>query len=214
MLEKHKSGVKNIVHFLKDIRHTGAVMPSSRYLAEDVVELLRQQLRDDQRKPVRVLELGAGTGTFTGYIHNQLRDDDLLDVVELNTKLFRILSRNFDGVANMNLFHQDVLEFDIDQPYDYVYSSIPYESIPSQITEQIWRKKLSLCRPGSIITYYKYLNFNHFRCKFEKKLVHKYGKDEKVVFMNVPPAKLFTLNISDPETALQIGGQKSRMVAS
>lgn len=214
MTEKHKSGVKHIVHFLKDIRHTGAVMPSSRFLAEDVVELLRQQLRDDQRGPVRVLELGAGTGTFTRYIHKHLGSDDLLDVVELNSKLFRILSRNFEGTPNMNLYHKDVLDFESERPYDYVYSSIPYESIPAQITEQIWRKKLSLCRPGSIITYYKYLNFNHFRCKFEKRLVHKFGRDEKVVFLNVPPAKLFTLNISDPQAALEAAEKPSRMVAS
>ncbi len=199
-MTKHKSGVKHIVHFLKDIKQTGAVMPSSRYLARDVVKLLRKQLRrNENRDPVRVLEVGAGTGTFTSYIHNELKTGDRLDVIELNDRLFHILSQRFNPSSNVHLHHCDILDYVADEPYDYIYSSIPYESIPEHITEKIWDKKLSHCRPGSFITYYKYVNFNQFRCDFEKKLVRQCLEKEKVVFLNVPPAKLFTLNITDPE---------------
>lgn len=206
---KEKTGVQNIVHFIKDIRQTGAVMPSSRYLARDVVDLLRKQLHDEHRRPVRVLELGAGTGTFTSHIYNELRRDDQLEVVELNSKLFKILSQRFENISNVNLHHCDVLNYIDARPYDYIYSSIPYETIPERITEQIWDKKLSLCRKGSIITYYKYINFNRFRCKFEKRLVKEFAQNEKVIFLNVPPAKIFSLHISNPEKVIKERAQNS-----
>ena len=174
-------------------------MPSSRFLAKDVVKLLESNLRQPGREPVKILELGPGTGIFTGHILNQLRPDDHLDVVELNSHFVKHINKEYQA-DNLHVHHCDFLKFETEHKYDYIFSSIPYERIPSQISKQIWQRKLSLCLEGSYITYYKYINFNRFRCKFEKELVYRYGSDEKVVFRNLPPAKLFTLRIDDNES--------------
>ncbi len=182
-----------IVYFLRDIKKTGAVSPSSRFLAEDITEILRNNT-DDLQRPLRILELGPGTGTLSKYIVASLKPEDRFDMVEINPHFTRMLRRKFNQ-PNISVHYTDFLDFQPKEPYDYIFSSIPYETIPEKITKQIWERKISVCSEGGKICYYKYLNFNHFRCKFEKKLVKQYCIDKKVVFLNFPPANLYTLCI-------------------
>jgi len=183
-----------ILYFLKDLRKTGAIAPSSKFLANDITELLRDQLQQ-QQKPIKILELGPGTGTLTKAIISAIRPTDTLDLVEINPHFTRMLRRNFPQ-PNVQVHYTDFLEFTPDYCYDYIFSSIPYESIPEEISKKLWEKKLSCCCVNGKITYYKYFNFNHFRCKYEKNLVRDYCIDERIVFRNLPPAKLFTLLIN------------------
>lgn len=185
-----------ILYFLRDISKTGAVAPSSKFLANDIVRALKAQIHSSER-PLRILELGPGTGTLTKAIIVALRPQDSLELVEINPHFCRMLRRKFknDGIR---VHYEDVLEFEPGIRYDYVFSSIPYESIPEDISEQIWRKKLALCAPDGMISYYKYLNINRFRCKYEKKMVKQFCVDKKLVFLNLPPAQLFTLKLQNP----------------
>lgn len=183
-----------ILYFLKDLRKTGAIAPSSKFLANDITELLRDQLKKNH-KPLKILELGPGTGTLTKAIVSAIRPIDTLELVEINPHFTRMLRRKFPQ-TNVHVHYADFLEFNQNHCYDYIFSSIPYESIPDEITQKLWKKKLECCCEDGKITYYKYLNFNHFRCKFEKELVRNYCIDERMVFRNLPPAKLFTLLVN------------------
>src|SRR5437870_2641258 len=58
---------------------TGAVAPSSRFLARALAKPFEQHAR-----PCRVLEIGPGTGAVTRRIVRLLKPDDRLDLVELN----------------------------------------------------------------------------------------------------------------------------------
>ncbi len=184
-----------ILFFLKDLRKTGALAPSSRFLAEDITELFREQIQQSNT-PLRILELGPGSGSLTKQIVSSLRPIDSLDLVEINPHFTRLLRRRYNQ-DNIKVHYTDFLEFYPQKPYDYIFSSIPYETIPESVTELIWQKKLDLSKAGGKIMYYKYLNFNHFRCKFEKELVKECCVDKKLVFLNLPPAKLFTLQVNN-----------------
>jgi len=190
---------QHIIHFIRDWKKTGAVMPSSRYLARDAVRMVVEQLEQKQRESLSVLELGPGTGIFTERILPNLREGDHFDVVELNSYFYDILHRKFRFNGEVRLHHNDFLKFTPDRKYDFVLSSLPYERIPTLVTRKMWERKLSFCKPGSFIIYYKYVNFNHFRSRFEKQLVRDYCHDEKIIFLNMPPARLFTLKINNPE---------------
>ncbi len=174
-------------------------MPSSRYLARDAVRLVVEQLRKRDRAPLSILELGPGTGIFTERILPNLKKGDHFDVVELNSYFYNILHRRFRVNGEMRIYHNDFLKFEPERKYDFVISSLPYEQMPSSVTRRMWERKLSFCKPGSFIIYYKYVNFNHFRSRFEKQLVRDCCFDEKIVFLNMPPARLLTLKIEDPE---------------
>ncbi|MEX1137175.1 MAG: rRNA adenine N-6-methyltransferase family protein [Balneolales bacterium] len=174
-------------------------MPSSRYLAKGMIKVLENNLTLSERKPLKVLELGAGTGAFTGHILKQLRADDHMDVIEINEHFYNMIKKNHQA-DNLHIHHCDFLKFNSIHKYDYIFSSIPYEQLSPEISKQIWKRKLSLCLDGSYITYYKYVNYKQFRCKFEKEVVHKYKNDKKIVFRNVPPAQVFTLQINNLES--------------
>ncbi len=189
-------------------------MPSSRYLAKDAVRLVVEQLKQKQREPLSILELGPGTGIFTERILPNLKKGDHFDVVELNSYFFNILHRRFRFNGEVRLHHGDFLKFQPDRKYDFVISSLPYERIPIRVTRKMWERKLSYCKPGSYIIYYKYVNFNHFRSRFEKQLVRDYCHDEKIVFLNMPPARLFTLKINDPEKCGAVFSEEARGTSS
>ncbi|MEX0680614.1 MAG: rRNA adenine N-6-methyltransferase family protein [Balneolales bacterium] len=173
-------------------------MPSSRYLARDAVRMVVERLEKPGREPISILEVGAGTGIFTEHIVSALGKQDRFDVVELNNYFCNILKHRFTSSSTCKIYHQDILTFQPACKYDFVLSSLPYERIPTSVTRKLWEHKLSLCKPDSFIIYYKYLNFNHFRSRFEKQLVRSNLFDEKVVFLNIPPARLMTLRIDDP----------------
>ncbi len=185
-------------------------MPSSRYLARDAVRLVAERLGAPQRDSYSLLELGPGTGIFTEHILPNIRHGDHFDVVELNSYFYKILHRKFRFNGDICLHHADFLKFQPDRTYDFVISSLPYEQMPSAITLKMWRHKLALCKPGAHIIYYKYVNFNHFRSRFEKQLVREYCSDEKIVFLNMPPARLFTLTIDDPQECLAVLEQDAK----
>ena len=159
-----------------------------------MVRFLAEKVQHSPR-PLRILELGPGTGTLTKAILKVIRKTDTLDLVEINPHFCRMLRREFRH-PNLRVHFADLLEFSPEQPYDYIFSSIPYESIPEEISMAMWQQKIRLCKPGALISYYKYVNFNHFRCKFEKELVAAYSIDRSFVLRNFPPAQLFTLKIT------------------
>ena len=65
--------------FRRRFKTTGAVSPSSRFLAKALVRPLRES-----RGPARVLEIGPGTGAVTRKIVELLGPEGHLDLVELN----------------------------------------------------------------------------------------------------------------------------------
>lgn len=189
-----------IKDFIKDMRSTGSIAPSSRFLARNITRLLHRHLEDTKSAPVRILEIGPGSGVLTQQILRYLRPDDHLDIVEINQHFFEVVNGRYSHLQNVHVYHLDFLKFEEQEKYDYIFSSLPYESLPTRISRQIWKKKLNYCKDGSFITYYKYLNFNRFKCKYEKAIVSRYCMSERVVFRNLPPAKLFTLKINNQET--------------
>ena len=63
----------------RDFLRTGAIAPSSRFLARAICSEMRRA-----GPPVRALEAGAGTGALTGEILESLPDGSRLDIYELN----------------------------------------------------------------------------------------------------------------------------------
>lgn len=179
------------------MRSTGSIAPSSRFLARNIKHLLNHHLDLRNSGPVKILEIGPGSGVLTKQIIRSIRPEDEFDIVEINEQFFELIDHRYRHLPNVHTHHLDFLEFDNPYHYDYIFSSIPYESLPSHISKMMWEKKLKCCKNGSFITYYKYVNFNHFRCKYEKDLVSQYCLNEKLIIRNLPPAKLFTLKINN-----------------
>src|SRR5699024_8142844 len=103
---------------------------------------------------------------------------DHFDVVEIQKPFYDIIQQKFSA-SNIDVHFADILEFESDRKYDYIFSSLPYENMKHQENRSIWEKKLSLCTPHSYICYFKYVNFGKFKSNFEKKLVKTYSHNKK-----------------------------------
>lgn len=196
---KRKNGKKleHLLYFLKDLKQTGAIAPSSKFLAKDLVAQLKNRLVEADCPPLRILEIGAGTGPLTKQIKHLLRPQDHLDIVEIHKKFYQILKKQYHS-SNVSVHHTDILKFQPGAPYDFIFSSLPYENMPESISQEIWRKKLHLCAPDAFISYFKYVKFRDFKSDFEERIVQKYGLHKKLVLRNLPPANVYTLEINSP----------------
>ena len=71
----------------KDFKRTGAVVPSSRTLAN----AMSRELAWRYKSPVRVLEVGAGTGRITEEIVRHVSLVDHVDIYEIEPKLANLI---------------------------------------------------------------------------------------------------------------------------
>lgn len=193
-LQLRRIHLLNFVHFIKHLGYTGAVAPSSRYLTLEMIQAIRRHRAKNPGKPIRILELGPGTGPITESIVHYMHSSDTLDVVEIDQRFYELIKRRYAG-GRISVYNMDVLEFSTGKPYDVIISSIPYEQIPESVTRNIWTKKLSMIVPGGSISYYKYYRFNHFSCEFERSINKEFCTRDKLVWRNVPPAIAYHLTI-------------------
>lgn len=190
--------MEHLLYFLKDLKQIGAIAPSSKFLAKDLVTKFRQRLSKHNCPPLRILEIGAGTGPLTKQITKHLRAEDHFDIVEIHKKFYQIIKKRYQQ-SNVRIHHTDILKFQPQYHYDFIFSSLPYENMPEETSTKIWEKKLELCSAKAYISYFKYVKFRDFKSDFEEKVVEKYGHNKKIVFLNLPPAKIYTLEINNPQ---------------
>ena len=194
---------------IKDLKKTGAIAPSSKFLARDLVDQLKCDLNRTSCPPLNILELGPGTGPLTKEIIKLLRPADHMDIVEVQKNFFEIIDEKFSS-DNISAHLADILHFEPTRSYDYIFSSLPYENMPAATSRRIWEKKLSLCKQNSYICYFKYVKFRNFKSDFEEKVVDEYEHDKKFVLRNIPPAKLYTLQIDKKKDTQKSMSDKQR----
>ncbi|HEX5272344.1 MAG TPA: SAM-dependent methyltransferase, partial [Gemmataceae bacterium] len=87
----------------RQFRSTGAVLPSTRFLARALVSELRKA-----REPGRILEVGPGTGSVTKEILRHLKAADRLDLVEINPRFLTLLQERFDREWEFRFYREQV----------------------------------------------------------------------------------------------------------
>jgi len=159
------SALKNQVAFFRQFRKrfetTGAIAPSSRFLARSMTSYLAAR---DPVTPVRVLEIGPGTGPVTNSIVQLLRPNDVFDLVELNEEFVRILGQRFESepgwtaVKTQSNIHQlPIQEFQTSEPYDFVISGLPLNNFPAELVTSIAETYFRLLKPGGMLSYFEYM---------------------------------------------------------
>jgi len=139
---------------------TGAIAPSSRFLARAITHYLRQRSAD---QPVRVLEIGPGTGALTNAIVRHLREGDRFDLVELNESFASHLRQRFETdpawnrVAAFSEVHvQPLQEFQSEAPYDFVISGLPLNNFPVDLVGDIFEHYFRHLAPDGVLSYFEY----------------------------------------------------------
>lgn len=155
--------------FLREFRTafdtTGAVLPSGRFLARALARPLRERLGGAAaNEPVRVLEVGPGTGAVTDELVRHIQPHDCFHVVELNDRFVKLLERRFQveprfrRVADRtSIFHVPVQELHVDAPYDFIICGLPFNNFPPDLVDEILSRLIEILRPAGSLTFFEYL---------------------------------------------------------
>lgn len=140
-------------------RTVGAIVPSGRFLARAIASQLRHR-----NGPMRVLEVGPGTGALTGEIVRHIGPRDRFDIVEVNGQFVAALKLrfrhewHFRRVADRTrILHMPVQDLNGERAYDYVISGLPLNILPTASLREILQSFDRLIAPGGVLSYFEYL---------------------------------------------------------
>ncbi len=186
----------------------GSILPSSRALAQAGVAYLAQK-----QGPVRVLEAGAGTGSFTREIIPLLEPGDSLDVVEINPDLMAYLKQQFkrepgsqtEPGLKINFINDDIRNID-PKTYHYIIFSLPLTNFPPKMVQEILDLMIDRLEPGGVFSYVNYIFVRRLKYLFSgsavktemrtnqgiiKSFADQYQVKRKSVLRNVPPTWVY-----------------------
>jgi phospholipid N-methyltransferase len=204
--------------FRRHFRTTGAILPSSRFLARALVKQLR-----GPRPACRILEVGPGTGSVTREIVRRMRPGDRLDAVEINLHFVRLLEQRLRDEAvfqsfrdRVQVLHAAVQDLPGDSVYDYIVSGLPLNNFTADQVRAIFATYNRLLKPDGTLTYYEYVLARQIQTPFvgrrERRRLFRLGRlvggyirnyqiRRERIFINVPPATVRHLRLK-PARAL------------
>lgn len=181
-------------HWLKAPGKTGAVWPSSRFLARSLAGVL-----DDRAAPA-VAELGPGTGPATAQIQARLAGAGTHVAVDLNPQFTRMLAARFpdvDVVCDSAARLPDILaERDITE-VDAVISGLPFAAFPAGLQRDILDAVVASLEPKhGVFTTFNYVGaFSLPPARRFRALLHERFGEISIsgpVLRNIPPAYVLT----------------------
>ncbi|QQS39831.1 MAG: methyltransferase domain-containing protein [Acidobacteriota bacterium] len=179
--------------FLKNPLSVGAVAPSGPELSRKMVDGL------EPSKDSIILELGVGTGAVTKAISGILPDDESYLGIELNDRFIDGLRNDFPALKFMQGDAGDASALHKESglgKVGYVISSLPFVSLPGDVTERILGEIEKFMEQGCIFRTFQYAHGYYLPAalKLREFMRDRYGVSERspIVMRNVPPAYTLT----------------------
>lgn len=195
---------------LCNFRTTGAVAPSSRYLARAMVECLPEGKQVP--KDFLILEVGAGTGAFTEAIVDRLDGHGRVHLCELNDSFARHLAarlsheRRFARMKDrIQLIHGDVRRLPDGPAYSAIISGLPFNCFTGSEVRGLLEHFRGLLKSHGTLSFFEYLAIRQMQAPFigakhrsrlhdvsrvVREFVARHQFHEKVVLVNLPPARV------------------------
>jgi phospholipid N-methyltransferase len=179
--------------FLRNPRTVGAIAPSSRILA-------RRMLRGvDLSGPVKIVELGSGTGSFTAEIVRRLGSSARFLAIELEPAFVTEVKARWPAIecvcASAETLDQLVRDRNL-APIDYIVSGLPFASLPAGMTAAILSGIRNTLRSGGTFTTFQYVHAYLLPAAgaFRRQATAALGSPPSVglVVRNLPPAFVLT----------------------
>lgn len=189
MTETHRSRGEEILlfarNFVKHPRVIGSVIPSSRFLVEEVLQAI-----DWDRARV-IVEYGPGIGSFTGRVLRRMRPDAILVAIETNAEFVRFLRSSYSD-PRLHVVHDsaantaEILARLGHSKADYIISGIPFSTMPRELRESILRTSNTVLDVrGAFLVY-------QFSSRVLPDLERFFGRVERrFELLNILPAQLF-----------------------
>ena len=186
------SAVTFLQEFTRNWKTVGAVAPSSRALADQMMDCAAVA------NARHILELGPGTGALTGAIQDVRAKDSSYLGIEINSTFASQLRQRFTG---MNFEVAGAQEFDFAsylkdrEPIDVIISGLPWTAFPRSLQEAILGNVLPHLAPNGRFATFAYYGFHRMPSgqRFRQLLHQSLPEVETspVVWGNVPPAFVY-----------------------
>jgi phospholipid N-methyltransferase len=179
--------------FISQPAAVGAIMQSSRFVAEMIVEDAGLEDAD------AVLEYGPGTGVFTEFILRELRPGAKFAAIELNSRFAETFKLRYprvqlfeDSVANV----QRICESAGIESVDSIVSGVPWATFSASLQVQCFDAMMRVLKPGGRFVTFTYVHSQAILpgAKRLSKLLPKYFQTvskSPVVWLNFPPAFVY-----------------------
>lgn len=184
--------VRFLGSFLRSPVSTGAVAPSSRWLADRMIDGLGL---DEART---VVELGPGTGSFTRVILERLRPGSRFLAVEVNEAFARTLSERFPEVRVINDSAENLSAQLAEEGLlsaDCIVSGLPWAAFPVWLQARLLRAAVRALAPGGRFVTFAYVHAVWLppARRFRRLLAGSFERVEasRVVWRNLPPAFVY-----------------------
>ncbi len=172
--------ISKALNYIKNIRTTGAIYESSRYVSRNITHEI------NSHKPQVVIELGAGSGNITERILSKLHPDSVLYCFEIEPQFYHKL----EGIKDSR-FHlikdsaADVNKYFELSSVDIIISGLPLSLFDDTERDQLLNDCYSLLKKGGVFRQFLYsLQKNYFMPIFDRM--------ETSLEMNLPPAVLYS----------------------
>ncbi|MDP6112613.1 MAG: methyltransferase domain-containing protein [Planctomycetota bacterium] len=207
-----KEGLTFIKESLRDFRATGAVLPSSHFVARKITSKAVEAVNGSQ---LRVLEVGSGTGSFSRHLVESLSAGDVLDLCEINPNFAERLRSRFTSNGHhpngpqIRVYEDSVLNLEPSEPYDFIVSGLPFNSFEPDFVSSVLTKYTEMLKPGGYLSFFEYLFIRELTYPFGSKnyrqrvsavaeVMSQYYKDRNLesetVLLNIPPAVVHHLS--------------------
>lgn len=148
-----KDKITFLKHFLRNPTAVGAISALNDNVAKKMVKYLKSR---DYSRPCRILEVGAGTGSITKKIVPELTEHDILDLVEIDPGCCKILEEEFKGEEGVKVISSSVLDWKPDYKYDFIISTLPFNSFQPSFVKSILRHYQEISASGCLCSYVEY----------------------------------------------------------
>lgn len=200
----------------KNIGKTGAIMPmsslTSKNIANQIIQDFNNNINTNNNSKIKLLEVGAGTGNMSDHLIATLEKNNInfqIDLIEINSEFTNLLNKKFKNNKNVNIINANVLDFNPDGRYDYIVSTLPFNSIDFSVEEvkRIFDKFQNLAKYKGKIFWVEYAILGDIIKTFSNnKNKNNYIQKHKVIdefknmnhtkrefiLLNVPPVYIYS----------------------
>lgn len=182
-----------IGNFIKSPKQVGSLIPSSKFLASELISR-----SNNENKSTFIVEVGVGTGVITEKILRNLSNTNKYIGIELNSSFAKSAREKFPAVQIINDCASKINHYTFDRfekKCDAVISSIPWANLSPQKQEEILSNIYDSIAPGGYFSTFSYLGveklpkgrafFSLLNSKFDTVNV------SQTIWKNFPPAKVY-----------------------